>query len=239
MELKETMRDTGTQDTGLLEAPSGVRSGEVYRLLGDAHGSRPSRRTQALVERLAGRAREVMEPRVLFAERQVSEAARGAVRLEDGVRLSSPKLAASLSGCRRAVVFLATVGPGMDALVEEALEAGRIADASVLDAIGSAAAEGVVERFQRFRDEEAAERGQGVTLRFSPGYCDWRVEEQRKLFDIVDGSLVGVTLSETALMNPRKSVTGIFGLGDREETTRGAANPCVLCNLRTCRMRRA
>ncbi|MGB5263413.1 MAG: vitamin B12 dependent-methionine synthase activation domain-containing protein, partial [Lutimonas sp.] len=52
-----------------------------------------------------------------------------------------------------------------------------------------------------------------ITNRYSPGYCDWKVVDQQKLFSFFPENFCGVSLSETSLMRPIKSVSGIVGIG--------------------------
>ncbi len=70
-----------------------------------------------------------------------------------------------------------------------------------------------------------------ITNRFSPGYCGWDLAEQHKLFSFFRNNYCGVTLSESALMKPVKSVSGIIGIG-RE--VRFAPYNCSLCDDKNC-----
>ena len=55
--------------------------------------------------------------------------------------------------------------------------------------------------------------GCGITNRFSPGYCGWDLAEQHKLFSFFRDNYCGITLTESAVMKPVKSVSGIIGIG--------------------------
>jgi cobalamin-dependent methionine synthase I len=56
------------------------------------------------------------------------------------------------------------------------------------------------------------EREQGRQMsRYSPGYGDWDISEQAKLFRLVPGDAIGVHLSETHQMTPEKSVSAMIG----------------------------
>jgi len=55
--------------------------------------------------------------------------------------------------------------------------------------------------------------GLKVSNRYSPGYCTWDVSEQKKLFSFFPDRFAGITLSDSSLMNPIKSVSGIAGIG--------------------------
>jgi hypothetical protein len=87
-------------------------------------------------------------------------------------------------------------------------------------------------------DEHAQELGLGTTVRFSPGYCDWSLREQITLFRMVKTRSIGVSLSPSALMKPRKSVSGVFGLSADGPASRVRSNPCLMCEKLDCFSRR-
>jgi cobalamin-dependent methionine synthase I len=55
--------------------------------------------------------------------------------------------------------------------------------------------------------------GLNVSNRYSPGYCSWDVSEQQKLFSFFPEKFAGIALSDSCLMNPIKSISGIAGIG--------------------------
>ena len=84
---------------------------------------------------------------------------------------------------------------------------------------------------------EAAERGLFLRPRFSPGYGDFSLEHQREFFRILEvQKKIGVTLTESLLMMPSKSVTAVIGLS--EENTHCMLQGCEACGKRDCSFRR-
>jgi hypothetical protein len=73
--------------------------------------------------------------------------------------------------------------------------------------------------------------GQTLTNRYSPGYCQWPVTDQRKLFRLFKGSPCGVILTDSALMNPIKSISGLIGVGANVQYRE---YQCDLCNIKKC-----
>ncbi|GAB6061822.1 hypothetical protein JCM30394_05510 [Deferrisoma palaeochoriense] len=158
-----------------------------------------------------------------------------------GVRFRSPRLARALRDASAVRVFVATVGEGLERFVERWAGEGRVADAFLLDAFASAAAESLVERYHLLVGEHASFSGFAVTLRFSPGYCDWPLEDQRRLFSLFQGGNVAVTLTPSCFMKPRKSVSGVFGmvpLPNSGTGSLGVYNPCRECGNHGCPFRR-
>ena len=73
------------------------------------------------------------------------------------------------------------------------------------------------------------------TNRFSPGYCGWHVSEQQLLFPLFAGHTCDVHLTDSSLMVPIKSVSGLIGLGKK---VRRLDYTCGLCDFEHCYKRR-
>lgn len=87
-----------------------------------------------------------------------------------------------------------------------------------------------------------AAQGYGMRWRFSPGYGDWPLEQQPELIRVTKCESIGITLSESKMLVPRKSVTAIIGLYKEvkgAEETKHAANGCAACDKTDCPSRKA
>ena len=208
---------------------------DVFRLLGRKNGNVPGR-TAMRLNQFIDHAHDLVEARVVCSTRKIEDVGKGTVTLEGGIPFKSVKLSKSLDKCDSATVFLATIGSNIDVLIKELSNKNRLSDAFIYDAIGSIAVEGAVEEFQNRCDLALSESRNSTTMRFSPGYCDWSIKEQKKLFDLLDSGSAGVSLSPTFLMNPRKSVSGVFGIQPGPAETR--PNPCTICTKQSCIVRR-
>lgn len=126
--------------------------------------------------------------------------------------LKSENLAKNLSGCDRAIVFAATIGVEIDRLI---VKYGRIspAKALILQAIGAERIESLCDEFcADIKDKCEVE----LKPRFSPGYGDLPLESQKELFKILTPEkYIGLTLTDSLLMSPSKSVTAIVGLCEK------------------------
>ncbi|MFC1995291.1 vitamin B12 dependent-methionine synthase activation domain-containing protein [Chloroflexota bacterium] len=76
-----------------------------------------------------------------------------------------------------------------------------------------------------------------MSRRFSPGYCDWELSQQKMVFRAMNGDFAGIRLTEECLMVPQKSISGIMGLGTCDSNIENY-NPCVTCKERDCPGRR-
>lgn len=138
--------------------------------------------------------------------------------------VKSADLARSLAESDRVVLFGATVGLELDRLIAKY---GRISPSRgmMMQAIGA-------ERIEALCDCFCHDVGCGV--RFSPGYGDLTLDIQRKIFDILDcGRRIGLTLNDSMLMSPSKSVTAFAVEG------KSAKNKCSLCQKTNCAYRGA
>ena len=214
---------------------------KVLRLLGAKQGRYVSPASLRRVDLLAEEIDAMLKPQLSYRIVEMSQVNRGGIQLVDGTCFKSPKLAKALTNAQAVCCFMATVGPAVDAEIQHLMQCRRHADAYVLDAIGSMSTENIVEQFYQRMARLQKEKNAGVTLRFSPGYCDWPISQQRPLFKLFDDmDTPDVALNESCLMSPRKSVSGLFGL--LPQGVIGADptyNPCNTCNKSNCIARRS
>ena len=123
----------------------------------------------------------------------------------------SKALSLRLSGCRDVYLACGTLGAAYDAF-HRRVSVRSGADALIVQAIGAAAVENVMDSIE---DDICTELASGETLvtRYSPGYADFPLSEQRMLLDLLDASRkVGVSLTDDFLMVPSKSVSAVIGV---------------------------
>jgi hypothetical protein len=128
-------------------------------------------------------------------------------------------------------VFACTAGPEIGALSRRLMAEGDMMKGYVADVLGSIIVETAMDKMQESFGLHVNKDGYKHTNRYSPGYCNWSVEDQHKLFSLLPPNFCGISLSDTALMNPIKSVSGIIGVGRDVKF-----NPytCEICNMTTC-----
>ena len=149
----------------------------------------------------------------------------------------SRDLAKNLSGCCAAFIFAATVGLGIDRLIARY---GRVSPLKALcfQAIGAERIECLCNFFNDEIKRELAERGFSLRPRFSPGYGDLPLSFQREIFSRLDcWRKIGLSLSDSLLMSPSKSVTAVIGLATQGAGAQ-ADNPCLSCAKADCIFRR-
>ena len=140
-----------------------------------------------------------------------------------------------LDFCDKAVVFLVTVGPKVERVINENMES-QPHYGIIVDAAASAAAEATAHYIQDYIEKKLNEE-EKTTLRYSPGYCDWPISEQNEIFKILPHQKIGVELSENSFMSPRKSVSGVIGICPAD--TNFSGNLCMNCKKTNCPYRRS
>jgi cobalamin-dependent methionine synthase I len=133
--------------------------------------------------------------------------------------------------------FIATAGPDVERLASELMRAGDALAGLIVSAVGAERAEAAEAVVLQHLREVSQTCGFAPTLPYSPGYCGMALVEQRTLFRLFGDYDVGVTLTDSCLMQPLKSVSGLIGLGPAERVA-ALGSPCDRCELYNCAMRR-
>jgi hypothetical protein len=129
-----------------------------------------------------------------------------------------------------------TIGPALEEEVTRLAKSGDVLRAVVLDAVGSVAAEAVAEYIDDRIAAEAARQGLKTSCRASPGYGDWDVREQAAIFALVPAERIGVKLSPSSMMIPRKSISFAMHIAKEPARLRSESS-CENCSKRDCPLR--
>ena len=128
-------------------------------------------------------------------------------------RTDSKDLKRHLEGCGEILLFACTAGAETDRRIARA-KLQSAAKGLLMHAIGAQQVEGGCDRLCERLTEQFPDRQ--LTDRYSPGYGDLPLEMQRDVMKALDcGRTVGITLSESLLMTPSKSVTAIIGMREK------------------------
>ncbi len=209
---------------------------DVLNRIGYSDTDTVSARIDSLVDDYLDNYHEFIAPSFTYVHQSI-KAVGGNIIQVGTVALKSTLLARLLERCEQVAVFALTIGGYLEELVAYLSENGLVLQATVLDAVGSGAAEILASGIEADIRRIVARRGRVISRRFSPGYCDWDITQQSKLFQLLDGEEIDITLTESGLMVPRKSISGVIGIG---LPGRGITeyNPCVSCQKKDCPGRR-
>jgi hypothetical protein len=183
---------------------------EVLMRTGVPAGVEPSAAVGALLHEACSRIRRLARPRGVFQRLPADDFAR--VFRGDGRNAAETPLDEIVPRAEALALFVGTIGQEVADEIAGLFRDGDPALAVMLDAYASEMADAVAtDLASRF----AAEVRDGArVLPYSPGYCGWHVSGQRALFVALAPSEVGVTLKESCLMVPLKSVSGVLVSGD-------------------------
>ncbi len=113
---------------------------------------------------------------------------------------------------KNVIVYVVTIGTGIDDEVKNMMNRNEMFDAYLLNGIGAGAAEMVANDLNRYMNDTNTEINY-TYKRLSPGYGDWNISDQSKIFKLLDPEkYIGVKLTDSHLMLPEKSTSGIMGL---------------------------
>jgi hypothetical protein len=154
------------------------------------------------------------------------------LRKADEIHLNTgAQIGAYIKGAEFLALFTCTAGEIFTELSGCYYQTNDFLEAYIADAIGSLTVERAMNKIQTQLEEEMKAEGLSITNRYSPGYCNWPVSGQRELFNVMGEIPVGISLTESCLMLPIKSVSGIIGIG---RNMKKRAYACRICKIKNC-----
>ena len=150
------------------------------------------------------------------------------------MKTDSKSLLKNLDGCDEIVLFGATIGIEFDRLMQRYIHLSP-AKAFILQGIGAERIESLCDAFCEEMKTDAEKRGKFTRPRFSAGYGDFTLDAQKDIFSVLDcARKIGLTLTDSLIMSPSKSVTAIVGISD---TPSCKAHKCASCDKKDCEYR--
>lgn len=213
---------------------------EIYRYLG-YQGRVPDENVLREVDRCLEELREAVTPRFVYRqypierfftdniERPFLDEKPGAELLSIvGMKIQSRSLCRNLRDCKSAYLMAATLGIGPDRLIARASVA-KMSRAVILQAAAAAMIEAWCDEVNQKIIKEAENQGLYCRPRFSPGYGDFSLEYQKDFAQILRiQKEIGVSLTQSLLMMPSKSVTAVIGLSPVKKEC--ALHGCEVCS---------
>lgn len=153
-----------------------------------------------------------------------------------GFRTRSKALKKNLNGCEEAVMFAATLGTGVDMLLKRYGKL-QMSKAVVIQAAAAAMLEDYCDEINEEIRIGYEKKGKFLRPRFSPGYGDFSLDCQPALLQCLEAAKrIGITLTDSFLMIPSKSVTAIIGISEKP-AGRCSIRGCQNCEKRDCEYR--
>lgn len=177
--------------------------------LGYRQSSPPNSQVTAMLQKAASELSQALRPQAVFDTFDLSLSAPNLTFAD--VQLKSVNLSQNLNNCKKVVLLAATIGPQVDTIIRRA-QTVDAAYASVLQATGAMLIEKFVELLNNKIKIDAANQNLKAHPRFSPGYGDVSLEVQKDFFRLLPCTRIGLSLMDSLIMAPEKSVTAFIGL---------------------------
>ncbi len=188
---------------------------EVLRRLGKKYKTKITPMVEEKINRIMEYGRTYLKtsaiydirPFELYKEKKLKK-----VIIDKKLTITSKNLYELLKNSANIVIMAATIGDEISREVEKLVNRTRMTDAVILDAYASESVEAAVDYMQGVLQRGMALQGYKLTRRFSPGYGDLQLSEQEFIIDFIDANEIGITLNESNIMFPEKSITALLGL---------------------------
>lgn len=133
--------------------------------------------------------------------------------LAGGLTFTSKKLSSFLRDCREAILLAATAGSAIMEAIKEKTRQDDLAAAVVYDATASEMTDTGLDWIMDYLNQQIRREGKILLpRRFSAGYADFNLENQKAIYDILQMGKIGVTITPSFILLPEKSVTAISGI---------------------------
>ena len=188
---------------------------EIARYLGYQKVAVPDEQVSTLIKAAADEMLDVIQPQSVCEKFDLTveydeKKDFGLVTFSD-VTIKSKDLARNLRDCSQIVLFAATLGPQCDQLIRRAQVKDQV-KAAVFQATGAMYIEKCVDLLNENIKQDAEAQGKSTRPRFSPGYGDVSLDVQKSFFRLLPCQRIGLTLMDTLVMSPEKSVTAFVGV---------------------------
>lgn len=201
---------------------------EILRLLSSKKGNRSKKKASSI---LTDNIREAMKSSLELIKPKA---------IYDIVDSSSLNPRFLFKKSEKTILAVCTIGRDLETRGSQFISKGELSKGVIIDAIASHAAEQTAEHVNKTIIEDIKDgiKGKKVTLRFSPGYCQWELGKgQEMIFNLLETDKIGVTLSESMLMTPIKSVSFAINIGEEIDDELGSRD-CETCSMVNCAYRR-
>ncbi|MBU4510359.1 hypothetical protein KJ830_04840 [bacterium] len=201
----------------------------------------PNQSILQITEEEIERGYNLFEPQGIYSSTKIKQISfsDGRVDLENGFSLNfSNSIINFLKGTSYLVLGVVTIGSSLENKVSEFFTQGEYPRAIALDAVGTVAVESLSRYIRNLVCQEAKEQYFKTTRYFSPGYGDWDISQQKDIFKIIPTNKIGVSLTESCMILPRKSLSWIIGIGKGVVISSKERDACKICKLKNCRYRK-
>lgn len=140
-----------------------------------------------------------------------------------------------LANSSSVAVLAVTVGDEIEKQSDAHFKAGEYVKGLLLDAAATTSVEHLADQVDELIQKEASKNGEKTVWRFSPGYGDWPIYQQKQFCQLIQAEKIGVSVTDHSMLFPRKSVSAIIGLSGTIQ--RDKPPKCSTCSFLNCQFR--
>lgn len=205
-----------------------IDKNEVLRYL--HHKNKPlEENLDNLVDSLIRETLDTARPRFVYSIFE-TEKNNGIILKNTDLILKGANISDHLKESEKCAVMCATLGSEIEMRINYYSKT-ELLKSVILDACASTLIEALCDNTENIIKEEAGKDGYFITSRFSPGYGDFDISVQKDLLNIIEAQKkIGVTVTDTYIMLPRKSVSAVIGFQYKEPKIE--IDKCSSCNLK-------
>jgi len=178
--------------------------------------------------------KHLLEPAIAYEIYSITKVNHHQLCLEGNAALHGSLPPSLLPEAKELAVVVCTIGPKLEKEVADYFRKKEPLRGLLLDGIGSAAVDSLTQEVCKLMAREASSRDYQASSPLSPGVPGFSISEQWQLFKLVPAEEIGVSLTSSGMMVPRKSVSMVIGMGLNMPTWT-QAEACAHCSLwKTC-----
>jgi hypothetical protein len=218
------------------DIPLSLKSTEVFRRQGLRKGAKVRPEIKLLIREVLSSLKKsrLLEPAAAYQYYAVRSMTGSQISLEGDKALHCPLLPAIFPEAKKFAIVLCTIGPRLERQVTDYSKNGAALRGMILDGIGSAAVDKLVSEVLRLIATEVSSRGYEISSPVNPGMPGFPLTDQWNLLGLVDSDEIGVRLTASGMLVPRKSTSMVMGIGPRM-TRWTQTGVCAHCSLaETC-----
>jgi hypothetical protein len=218
------------------DIPLSLKTGAVLRRqgLGGKAKVRPEIKSLILELLASVESNHLLQPAAAYECYPVTGMSGSQISLEGDKAVHGPALPALFPEARELAVIICTIGPKLEKQASGYTKNGQALRGMLLDGIGSAAIDTLIPETLRIIAKEVSVRGYEISSPVNPGMPGFAMTEQWNIMELVKADEIGVSLTNSGILVPRKSASMVIGIGPRM-TRWTQAEVCARCSLReTC-----
>lgn len=187
---------------------------KIYQRLGFRKAiSKISSKTQKETDHIIAQATSLISLRGSFLRLSINDNSSGKIILAGDVTFQSKKLSVFLRNCKEAVLMGATAGDEIMKAIKEKSALGDLQAAVIYDATASEMADAALDWIMEYINQLIRrERKTLLPRRFSAGYADFNLSNQKIIHRLLALEKIGVRITNECILLPEKSVTALSGI---------------------------